>query len=157
MGPISTVQRYFIGGLGFALLLALAWGFRVDHLRGTYLERLNVIRIDLSKAGVKTPAKNPGNGVALVIAQRNEARTDRDAARQLVDIQSNSIARLGQETETAKARAEANRKAADEAARQRDFWIKQARTASTRTERLSAEQELAECEAVLDSLYSSGF
>lgn len=157
MGPISAVQRYIMGGLGIALLLALAWGFRVDHLRGVYLDRLNVIRIDLSKVGIKTPAKNPVNGVALVIEQRKTARAERDTARTLVDVQSSSIERLGRETETAQARAEANRKLANEAARQRDYWIKQARTASTRTQRLSAEEELAECEAVLDSLYSSGF
>ena len=46
---------------------------------------------------------------------------------------------------------------AADAVRQRDAWIARARAAETRTERLSAEEELRECEAVLDRLYSQGF
>jgi hypothetical protein len=146
-----------IGGL--ALALSLGWGFRVDHLRGGYKSQLDVIRIAFVDMGEK-PKKDGSDLPAIVNkvgAERARYRQERDAARGLVTTQSNSIRTLEKETAEAARESEANLRMIAEATRQRDFWIKRARAAETRTERRTAQEELNECEQVLDALYQAGF
>lgn len=157
MGPVSSIQRALIGGMGIGLLFLGLWAWRIDGLRADHLQHIETTVEALKKAGFKEAGrKNIEQIVSIVVDQRNSARSDRDAAQSLVKIQSDSIALLEQQTAEAAARAKANRDLAENTARQRDFWIKQAKASSTRTERLSAEDEVKECETVLDTLYSSG-
>lgn len=154
----NPITRYVMGGMGIALLLALAWGFRVDHLRAGHKQNLDDVVTALHKAGYKkTNGDLADVSVQALADSRDKARAERDTARQLVDIQSASIEELQRQSEEAAREAAAQRKLIAEARKQRDAWIARARAAETRTQRLSAEQEVAECEAVLDKLYSSGF
>lgn len=157
MGPLSAIQRWVFGGMSLVLVLLALWAARIDALREQHLTTVNDVIVTVEKAGYrKVTEKNLPASVGLIVAARDTARTERDAARQLVDIQSHSIEQLEQERLAAMRQAEANQKLAREATKQRDLWIARAKSASTRTERLSAEQEVKECEQVLDSLYSSG-
>lgn len=140
------------------ITLLLAWGLRVDHLRGGYKAKLEAVVIAMVDIGEPKPSfdKLPDT-VRKIDGDRQGFKKERDDARAVVDLQSNSITQLEQEGSEARAKAEANRKLVAETMRQRDAWIQRARAAETRTERLSAEEELRECEAVLDSLRQQGF
>lgn len=159
MGPISAIQRYLIAGASVALLLVAAWGFRVDHLRAGYLGQLEATAKVLTDAGL--PGVRARSNVAVVtqtLANRDARHViERDEARGLLASQSKMVDDWKAKSDEYAREAEANRKMAETAARLRDVWIKRAREAATRTERLSAEEELKQCEAVLDALYSRGF
>lgn len=158
MGPISAAQRYVIGGLGLVLILALAWGFRVDHLRGRYKSYLSSITTAIVDAGYDKPKMSElAVSVRDLDLKRKSALTERDHALMVVDNQSRSITKLEQETAEAAQRSAADRKLIAATIQQRDAWIKRAKAAETRTERLSAEEEVKECERILDELYQSGF
>lgn len=158
MTPLSTIQRYVALGLASALLLALAWGGRVDHLRSRHkaaLEKI-LVAIDLTTGSKVDAAKAPVTIEALGVL-RDRYRQERNEARGIVDRQSASIRAAGAETARLIAVGERNRQLAEATARERDVWIQRAKSAETRTERLSAEAELEECNAVLDALYRDGF
>lgn len=147
-------------GLGVAIVIAalLAWGLRVDHLRGGYKAQLEQVVIAFVDIGEPKPSfKELPAAVKKLDLDRAIFKRERDAALAVVDLQSTSITQLEQEGIAAARRAESNRKLFEETRRQRDAWIQRARAAETRTERLSAEEELRECEAVLDSLRQQGF
>lgn len=153
---------YLKSWIGIATLLTIAalsaWGMRVDHLRGGYKSQLEAVVLAVVDIGEPKPSfdKLPDT-VRKIDSDRQGFKKERDDARAVVDLQSNSITQLEQEGSEARAKAEANRKLVAETMRQRDAWIQRARAAETRTERLSAEEELRECEAVLDSLRQQGF
>lgn len=158
MGPLAYIKS----AVGIATLLTIAalaaWGLRVDHLRGGYKTQLEAAVLAVVDIGEPRPsfAKLP-DAVRKIDKDRQAFRKERDTALAVVDLQSSSITQLEQEGIAAAQRAEANRKLFEETKRQRDAWIQRARAAETRTERLSAEEELRECEAVLDSLRQQGF
>lgn len=158
MFGLPNIWKPVAGGAGLIALLLGAWGLRVDHLRAGYKERLETIRIVLRNVGEKVDGYNDiPKAVVRIDLERARYRRERDAAQGVVDVQSSSIRALEQETNAAQASAAANRKLIVEVTRQRDAWIARARSAETRTERLSAEEELKQCNDVLDRLYSQGF
>lgn len=140
------------------VLAALMWVWRVNDLRASHLETIDAVVTELKEAGLGgANRKNVAAVTKTLVEQRNTARSERDTARVLVETQSNAIAALEQETQEYIRNARAQREMVEEATRQRDIWIARARNASNRTERLSAEEEIRQCEQVLDSLYSQGF
>ncbi|WP_062770381.1 hypothetical protein [Sphingopyxis terrae] len=153
---------YLKSAIGIATLLTIAaltaWGMRVDSLRGGYKAKLEAVVLAVVDIGEPKPSfdKLPDT-VHKIDGDRKALRKERDDALAVVDLQSSSITKLEQEGIEAAERAAANRKLFEETKRQRDAWIQRARAAETRTERLSAEEELRECEAVLDSLRLRGF
>lgn len=154
---------YLKSAIGIATLLTIAvltaWGMRVDRLRGGYKAQLEAVVLAVVQIGEPRPSsydKLPDT-VRKIDSDRKALRKERDDALAVVDLQSSSITKLEQEGIEAAERAAANRKLFEETKRQRDAWIQRARAAETRTERLSAEEELRECEAVLDSLRLRGF
>lgn len=158
MGPLSIIQRYVFGGMAALMLVLSLWAVRIDGLRAKHKDAVDQMVDVLSKAGIAHV--NEGNlaqAAQILVGQREKAKGDRDVARSMVEIQTTSIAQLEAEKNSAAREAEANRKLAEAAVEQRDMWIARAKAASTRTERLTADQEVQECQKVLDSLYSSGF
>jgi ribosomal protein L20 len=158
MSPLSSLRRGLTFGLVTALLLVLAWGARVDHLRAGYKAALGriLVSIDVTTGRKVTADVAPVTIEALGVL-RDRYRQERNAARGLVERQSASIRAAGAETARLAGIAERNRQLAEATSRERDVWISRARAAETRTERLSAEAELEECNAVLDALYRDGF
>lgn len=151
-------NRYILGGAAAVLALSLSWGIRVDHLRSVHKDNIDRVVVALRNGGYdKTTAKLAEQSVVDLVNKRDMARDERDIARKLVEIQSASILHLHEQSEKAAREAEAQRKLIKAALRERDAWIARAKQAETRTERLSAEEELRECEQVLNSLYISGF
>lgn len=140
------------------VIAALAWVWRVNDLRASHLETIDAVVLKLKDAGLG--GANRDNVVAstqTLAEQRNTARSQRDTARALVTTQSNAIKALSDETAEYIRNAKEQKRMIEEAVRQRDVWIKRSREAATRTERMSAELELEQCEAVLDSLYAQSF
>ncbi len=158
MNPFATLRRGATIGLIAALLLALGWGARVDHLRAGYKAALGrvIVSIDLATGRKVTADAAPLTIEALGVL-RDRYRQERNEARAVVDRQSASIRAAGAETARLADVADSNRRLADATARERDGWIQRARAAETRTQRLSAEAEVEECDAVLDALYRDGF
>ena len=150
--------KYLAIGGGIAFAAVAAWGLRVDSLRAGYKSQLEKVVVAFVEIGEPKPSfKELPTAVKKLDLDRATLKRERDDALSVVDMQSTSIVQLEQEGIEAARKAEANRKLIEEATRQRNAWIQRARTAETRTERLSAEEELRECEAVLDSLRSRGF
>lgn len=140
------------------VIAVLLWVWRVNDLRASHLNTIDLVVAELKEAGLGGANRDNVDAVTKTLAeQRNKARAERDTARALVETQSNAILALEKETQEHIENARAQRKMVEEATRQRDIWIARARSASTRTERLSAEEEIRQCEQVLDSLYSQGF
>ncbi|NYD91383.1 hypothetical protein [Sphingomonas melonis] len=158
MTPLATIRRYAALGLVAALLLALAWGARVDHLRAGYKAALGkiLVSIDLT-TGRKVDAAAAPVTIEAIGILRDRYRQERNEARAVVDRQSASIRAAGAETARLEAVSLRNRQLAEATVRERDAWIERAQAAETRTQRLSAEAELEECNAVLDALYRDGF
>lgn len=155
---IFLVRYWKLIGIGLIFSALLAYGLRNDHLRAGYKERLDTIVIAFKDMGEKVggydgivPAANK------IGAERTRYKRERDEAQGVVDIQSSSIRALEQESADAQRQAEQHRRQIAEVTRQRDAWRDRARAAETRTERLSAEEELRQCEEVLDRLYQRGF
>lgn len=153
---------YVRSAIGIATLLTIAaltaWGLRVDHLRGGYKAQLEAVVVAFVDIGEPKPSFGKlSAAVKALDTDRRTLKRERDDALAVVDIQSTSITQLEQEGIEASRKAEANRKLFEETKRQRDAWIQRARAAETRTERLSAEEELRECEAVMESLRLQGF
>lgn len=155
---VSPLARY----VGIATLIAFALLFahdrRVDHLRGVYKGRIDEIGMVVG-AAYGTPIKSSQIIPALnrIASDRDQFQRERDNARATVESQSNSILALQRDGERLAAMSARDRQLAEAMARQRDVWIARARAAETRTERLSAEAELAQCERVLDALYDNDF
>lgn len=152
------IGKYLLGAGGIALALSIGWGMRVDHLRAGYKQRLDVIRIVFEDIGEKKPSYNDLEpAIRRLDDQRVQLGKDLTAERALTETQTASIDALERESADAVQRGAENRKRIAAVTKQRDAWIRRARDAETRTERHSAEEELAECEAVLNALYSAGF
>lgn len=157
----STIRARLAAAIGAAMLVAIVatalWGWRVDTLRGRYRALLDgvVLVLEPKLGRVKYP-DIPG-AVTGVLEEGEKLRRERDNARAVVKAQSDSITAYEAETQRLTRLSEENRKLAEAVIRERDTWIRRARSAETRTERLSAEQELEECNAVLDALYREGF
>lgn len=153
-----TPRGYIRLGLGIAFALLVAWGLRVDHLRAGYKQQLATIKIAFEDIGEKVGGydKLPVAVYAVDIDRKN-LRAERDDARGRVATQTNSIRALEAESKQAIRLAETQRMQIEELTRQRDTWIRVARNASTRTERLSAEEEAKQCEDAMDRLYQQGF
>jgi hypothetical protein len=158
MTALAAIRRYAAIGLVVALLLALAWGARVDHLRAGYKAALGRILVSIDLAtGRKVTADAAPVTIEAIGVLRDRYRQERNDARAVVDRQSASIRAAGEETARLQAVAARNRQLAEATVRERDAWIERAQVAETRTQRLSAEAELEECNAVLDALYRDGF
>lgn len=158
MNPLGPIRRAIGLGLVVALAIALAWGFRVDALRGRYRAQLDRISIAIDQVtGRKvSPAAAP-IAIEAVGIVRDRYRQQRDEARGVVERQSASITALAAESARQAAIGARNRQLAEAAIAERGRWIARAAAAETRTERLSAEAEAAECERVADALYQDGF
>ena len=158
MTPLGTLQRAIGGGLIVALAIVAAWGLRVDALRAGYRTQLDRTSIAIEEVtGRKPKAGEEPVTIAAIGIVRDRYRLQRDEARGLVDRQSRSIRTLADEGQRQAAIGARNRELALSALRERDAWIARAAAAETRTERLSAEAEAAECERVADALYQDGF
>ncbi len=163
LSPVSVVKTKILAGIGIAGLLAviglLVWGSLEHNWRVKAEDRLNSIRITIDTAmgnAKPTSDRDLPSGVKDLAADRNLALSERDQARGVVDLQTASIDRLEQETELAARKSAADQKLIQATLRERDRLIARAKQAETRLDRLTAEQELEECEAVLDSLYRDG-
>lgn len=123
-----------------------------------YEQQFGAIRVEFENGGIKKPkAGEEVDGVRLIIRQRDAARSELQLADSVIDRQSATIDNLGARRAEAVRKAEQAQKLMAEMKRQRDYWIAEARNASTRTERRSAEDEVAECESVMDDLRRQGF
>lgn len=160
---LPKAKRIALSVVGIVAFLALVgsilWGMRVDHLRGEYRDQLVSIGQTLEDATVHEDIDLDQIGQALnqVIADRDHFKRERDNARAVLATQSETIRAYEAETNRLRAISERNAELAAAAIRDRDMWIARAEQASTRTERLSAEEELRQCEEVLNALYEADF
>ena len=146
--------------IGTALIIAalLAWGLRLDHLRAGWRtialgheQTLKTIRIAFEDMG--EPVQSDADiepSVRRIYRQREEERAANA-------IMAGSVKRAGEETQRAMAETEEAQRKIAKLTKERDQWIARARSASTRTERMTAELELAECVSALSELRASGF
>lgn len=158
-GLTSKALTWACGGLSIALLLVGAWALRVDHLRAGYKDTLDVIVRTVERLGGKkklTYAKVTAE-ILTIHADGEQYKRERDNARETVTVQSESIIRLKDESEQARAKAKHLQQLVARLTADRDVWIQRAQEASTRLERLTAEQEAKECDDVLNSIREASF
>jgi hypothetical protein len=144
--------------IGLAIAAMIGWVVRVDSLRGHYKAQLTEAVITIKRLTGRDVGFGKISATIIDIHTEGQRfKRERDNARDVLEVQTESIRRYEAETKrlrqiSAEQAALAARLIAD-----RDKWIAKAKSAATRTERRSAEQELGECESVLDALYAAGF
>lgn len=146
-------------GSGIAILLLLAWALRLDDLRSGWKSRyegLSTVVVEM--AGPEAMVKgDPAQTVRNLAKQRDIARRERDAAKNIMIQQGESIRLYKEESDRLRKLSTEQRAEIVRLSQQREVWIAKAEAASTRTERLAAEAEVKICEQVMDELYANGF
>ena len=144
-------------------LVATVWAHfandtAVREERDAYSNRLSTIRLTFKDdGGIKVTAGKEVSGLKLIIRQRNEARADKALADRVIDNQSDSIAELESRTKALAAKAKRAWEEKQNTIRERDMWARRAREAATRTEQLSAQEEVEQCNSTLNRLRLQGF
>lgn len=156
----SIISLRVLAGIavgGFTVLGVLLWmtSGKLDNAN----ETIRVITVAVAEAAGmdKVAPKDAPARIREVAAKRDVYLRERDGYKQAVESQTTAIQRL--ETETAAARVQAN-KASREVQRvvkERNKWIAEANSRSTRTERAALEEEARLMEEALDALYEDGF
>ena len=142
---------------GIAVLMFVSLAFRWNSLRAQHLETIENVSTVLTDAGWKNVNERTLQGaVAKVLAERDKARAERDKAVVVIDLQTAGIETMERDAKAARDEAFHQKQLIEKTTRERGIWIAKAKSASTRTERQSAEQEVAECESVLNGLYGAG-
>ena len=154
-----TQARAIMAGVMVAALLGFAlWVHRVDQLRAKYHGYADQAVAALTNAGFKNvKPERIGADIGALAKDRDTAHDNWAAADATIGRQSNSITALHAQTNDLIAKANARAKQIEAVTAQRDKWIAEARKAETRTDKMSAAAEVAECDYVLDQLYKSGF
>lgn len=152
-----------------AVALFAAWVWRVDNLRAKWHGKYDAVVtqvVDATctpqvlKADPKCEAKikrDPAQGISFMASKRDQYRRERDDANETVRLQTEALDRLEAQAAEAQRQANVQLVAARRAAAERDRWIKTAKEATTRVNRLPDVQELKEVEEALDALYAAGY
>lgn len=155
---LFLLRHWKLVGIGLIVTGLLTYGLRNDHLRAGYKAQLNTIRIAFKDIGEPVKSdKDIAPAVKKLADARNKARQELSLERSANEIMAGSIKALEQETIAAAQASADHRRRIEQVTKERDRWIARARQAETRMERLTAEQELAECQDVLNELRQSGF
>ena len=153
-------------GVGLAFALVLAWGMRVDHLRGQWKLKFEGLASEVTVVlpAIREASGNPklqwspGHGDETGVAQ--QVRLIGQAKAQWQDTattQSQRIAELGQETERLKKLSEENRLRAEKAIAQRNTALaKLEQMELTPGERATCEQQLKDAQSALDLVFGQG-
>jgi hypothetical protein len=101
--------------------------------------------------------KDLEKGVRKIGADRDRNARERDAKAAALNDQTALVLELSRATLAARQEADRQTELARQLTVQRDTWIKRARTAATRKERLSADVEAQQMEEALDALRDANF
>jgi len=154
----AILRHWKLVGAGLIIAALLAYGLRNDHLRAGYKERLDTIRIAFEDMGEKVKGYDSLVPAANKIgAERARYLRERDQERAANEVMAGSVQRLAAETTVAVQESEEAHRKLAKLEKERDRWIARARAAETRTERLTAEQEVAECVEAMSNLRRQGF
>lgn len=157
--------KYGMLGLGIALMLSLAWGTRVNHLRAYWKEQAQTIRIDLDSVtrevgvqsgnpGLKYDGKNPEQIIAQVQALGRDKREWQDVA----TVQSERIADLGEEQYRLERMLASERRKAEKLIAERNQALNRLQNLElTPQEQATCESQLKAAEDALDELFERGF
>jgi hypothetical protein len=149
------------GGIIALAIIAgfLGWVARIDHLRATYKAQItHLVGVVAEVSGVpKLKVKDSPAAVRRIGADRDTYYSNWQSVKSSLQTQTNRVIDLGKKRDAAIAEADRARAQVASLKAQRDGWIKKAQAASTRTQRRSAEAEVAECQATMDALYQAGF
>lgn len=159
MFGLSKLQAA-LGLIGVLAILGFAaWVWRIDALRAQYraalVEVVGVLEDVTGEGGISFGEASAR--IRDVAGERDHYRAELNSTRHALDRQSAAVRSLEEEAERLRALSEENRRIAEATIRERDGWIARFEEASTRAERLTAEEELQRCEEVLDALFEAGF
>lgn len=161
---LSPLKAKLIAGIGLAgmltILVLLGVVFRLDHLRVTYKDQLDRSVASAEAAlgeGAKVRRQDLPTAINLIATARDQFKRERDNARATVESQTESIKKLTTEGERLAAASASDRKLAEAMTAERNQWIAKAQQVETRTQRMTADKELEQCNAVLDRLFDRGF
>lgn len=163
---LSQFRAYLMLGTGLAFALVLAWGMRVDHLRGAWKHAYEGLSAEVTIVlpAIREASDNPklqwrpGKGDEQGVAQQVRLIGQAKAAWQdRASEQSQRIAELGTEAERLKKLGEAERRKAEQAIAQRNSALaKLQRIELTPNERATCQQQLKDAQAALDIAFRSG-
>jgi hypothetical protein len=150
-----------IGGPFVLLLAVLGYIGHLRHDRDGWKKAAVAITNELQTVGRFKGPLDPRKQGLKAVRRLGEQRDD--YLRQLIDNkaallrQTQLVLDLGSETQRLRAISAQQAEMVRKLKAERDGWIRKAERAATRTERLSAEQELRQCEEAMDALYQAGF
>lgn len=156
-GLFST--KLFLGMVAGAFLVMGGLLWKAGHDRDVAQGYVTSIGNTVAEAlGVdKLQPKQIVPAIQEIATRRDVYKRERDNFSNSLRNQSNAVVSLQTETRRLRQQSNENLKLAQSMTRQRDGWIRKAKEAATRTERLSAEEEIKRVEEVLDALYENGF
>lgn len=162
MGLISAftgINRYVAGGALIAIGALSLWALRLESLRAGWAEDFrDVQKATLEVSGRKTLKRdNVATEIRNIGMLRDVYKAERDGARQSLSTQSLAVKELERQSEASRKVSAENRAKIRQLLESRAKWIAKAEAAATRTERLSAEEEIAQCERAMDELFNEGF
>ena len=163
---IAGIRAYLMLGVGLAFALVLAWGMRVDHLRGQWKLKFDGLshEVTIVLPAIREASGNdklqwrPGKHDETAVAEQVRLLGKAKATwQQTATDQSQRIAELGTEAERLKRLSDEARKQAERAIAQRNTALaKLEQMELTPSERLTCEQQLKAAEDALDIAYRSG-
>lgn len=150
-----------------ALVVGYIWSLRsdVDKWRGRVHAIADVIQevgsfksphVKGDRAG-KLGYKDLEKGIRKIGADRDLNARQRDQVKTALNDQTQRVLELSRATLAAREEADRQATMVRQLTAQRDSWIKRARTAATRKERLSADVEAQQMEEALDALRDANF
>lgn len=126
-----------------------------DKLRG---EVTGIVGVVAEVAGVpKLQVRHAPAAVRRIGADRDTYYRNWQLAKGALLDQTQRVVALGAETRRLREQSDRQQALVAQLKAQRDGWIRRAQAASSRTQRLSDQQEAAACEAAMDDLYKAGF
>lgn len=153
------LNRAVLAGGGIAIALVLAWGMRVDHLRGKWQGKFDALTelVVPVMVEIRLASDNPKLSIADAPEQVRLIGASRRAWQDVADMQSTQIDAMALESARLKALNAEQVTRAKAAIVKRDTAIRRLeREALTPGERVDCARQLLDAEAALDLVYQEG-
>lgn len=158
-GAIGTAKT-IAGGIAALALLGILWwvisNLQQNAERGRILDATETIITDATGLTAVRERDIPAQ-VQNIVDDRDQQRDNVQTLEWAIERQGETIRDLGDETERLRALSNEQRRLARIAIQERDAALRRFREASTRLEQRAAEEELLECQGVVDGLFEMGF
>jgi methyl-accepting chemotaxis protein len=164
--PVLGIKTYLRLGMALAFAIVLAWGIRVNTIRGDLRDDIEAIRQttvhaycpkDEASCDGKIKAKDISNYIRDIAADRDLYQDNVTQLNKALTNSTQTITDLGKQSAD---QMTFSRQAVDSvllSTQGRGSWITSSEQSARRTGSLSDAEELSQCKEALDELYQNNF